>query len=234
MDQIKKLQAAASKEEAAELTVAYNGKITAMRAYQERPGKTAKENLAAARDELEETIQRLNKKYFGGQPDHLPNIPAAHAWLIENGYDITERSVRNHAKAGMLPAERTRNGKIKQIRIKDLDRYARQHLERTDAPSDDKARLLKAQADKLEIENDIKRGRYLDRAEEEQRDAAILASFRQHLERSAPDRLQSLLAEVGQHIDATARAKINALQPQWLQRDLDSLAGMFDSFQGAG
>ena len=60
----------------------------------------------------------------------LTSIPQAHAWLTERGYAITERSVRNHVQSGMLPAERHRNGKVKAIRVIDLERYARNHLER--------------------------------------------------------------------------------------------------------
>ena len=168
------------------------------------------------------------------EPATLKSIPAAHAWLTAAGYAITERSVRNHVDQGMLPAKRSRNGRVEQIRILDLERYARQHLQRQTVAEigDDKARLIKQQADKLELENDLKRGRYLDKAEEEQRDAAILAGFRRHLETAAPDRLQSLLAEIAKDLDEKTRARLVARQPEWLQADMDYLAGVFDRFEG--
>jgi len=163
----------------------------------------------------------------------LSSIPAAHAWLVAQGYELTERSVRNHVEQGLLPAEKSRNGKVKQIRLLDLERYAKSHLQRKENDEGaDRARLIKAQAEKIELENDAKRGKYLDRAEEEQRDAAVLAAFRRHLENAAPDRLQAIIAQVGKLVDAETRNKIAARQPEWLQKDMDFMAKMFDRFGG--
>jgi len=165
----------------------------------------------------------------------IPSIPQAHAWLEEQGYDITERSVRNHVKQGLLPAERSRNGRVKSIRMIDLQRYAKKHLQRAASEAEDsRSELISLQADKLRLENDLKRGKYLLREAEEQRDAAVLAGLRRHLETSAPDRLQAILAEVLKQIDSeTIRAAIVARQPEWLQRDMDRLADIFDEFHGA-
>lgn len=165
----------------------------------------------------------------------LSSIPAAHAWLTAQGYEITERSVRNHVDAGMLPAEKSRNGKIKQIRMLDLERYAKNHLQKASAIETDghRTRMIKEQADKLELENNIKRGKYLDREAEEQRDAAILSGLRRNIENAAPDRLQAILAEILKLIeDQSLRAAIVARQPEWLQQDMDVLADVFDGFHG--
>lgn len=166
--------------------------------------------------------------------ENLPSIPAAHAWLTEQGYRLTEKTLRNHVQQGKLPTEKHRNGKVKLIRLLDLERYARQWLDPTaSADSDDyRARLIKAQAEKTELDNDIKRGRYLDREKEEQRDAAILASFRRHIESAAADRMQQFIAEVTKHVTAETRAVLIAKQPGWIQQDLDFLARMFDGFAG--
>lgn len=172
------------------------------------------------------------------QPTAAPSfsgIPAAHSWLLTQGYQLTEKTLRNHVDQGKLPAEKHRNGKVKQIRMIDLDRYARQWLERNDpdAENNHRARLIKEQADKIALDNDIKRGRYLDREVEEQRDAAVLASFRRHIESATPDRLQEMIANISKMVDADTRAKIVAMQPAWIASDLEFLSRMFDGFKGA-
>lgn len=168
--------------------------------------------------------------------DTLATIADAHEWLTEQGFTVTERTVRNHIKSGMLPAQTSRNKKVTGIRLLDLARYAKIHLAKPDVadPSDHRARLLKQQADKIELENDIKRGKYIDRAEEEQRDAAVLAGFRKHLENAAPDRLNELISDLLKGIkDEKVRASIIAMQPEWLESDMNRLADIFDTYHGA-
>jgi hypothetical protein len=168
-----------------------------------------------------------------GQPT-VPSIPAAHRWLTEHGYDVTERTVRNHVDQGLLPAERSRGGKVKAIREIDLERYAKNNLTRNQPEQgDDRTRLIRAQADEREFNLALKRGQYLDREEEEQRDAAVLAGLRRHLESAAPDRLQGILATISTLVDEDTRAAIVARTPEWLQQDLDVLADIFDQFEGA-
>jgi len=195
-----------------------------------------KRDWDVARESLEEVVVEFEALAENVEPKKvLDSIPAAHAWLEEQGYDITECSVRNHVQLGNLPAEKSRNGKVKSIRLIDLERYARNHLQRNDGndPSDNRARLLKEQADKLELENNIKRGKYLDRAEEQQRDAAVLAAFRRHIEGGAPDRMHGFIAEIGKLVGDEVRAMLVARQPEWLQQDMDYLSRMFDGFKGA-
>ena len=163
----------------------------------------------------------------------LTSISEAHSWLIDSGYDITERSVLNHVRDGKLPAEKSRNNKVKAIRLIDLERYAKNHLQKISGTDDDRDQLRKEQIRKLQLENDAKEGKFLNREEEEQRDAAILAGFRRHLEASAPDRLQGIIAEILKLIDdGNIRAAIVARQPAWLERDMDQLADIFDGFEG--
>jgi len=165
----------------------------------------------------------------------LTSIPQAHNWLIDQGYDITERTVRNHVAGGMLPATRSRGGKVQEIRILDLENYAKNHLERATGEEEDaRTRNIRLQGDARELDLAIKRGQFIDKDEEEQRDAAILSGLRRHLETSAPDRLQAILAEISKLVDDEAlRSLIVARQPEWLQRDMDTLADIFDQFEGA-
>ena len=168
-------------------------------------------------------------------PDEiLSSISDAHSWLIDHDYDITERSVLNHVREGKLPAEKSRNNKVKSIRLLDLERYAKNHLQKIAGVDDERDQLRKEQVRKLKLENDAKEGKFLNREEEEQRDAAILSGFRRHLEASAPDRLQGMIAEILKLIDdGNIRAAIVARQPAWLERDMDQLADIFDGFSGA-
>ncbi len=164
------------------------------------------------------------------------SVAAAHRWLEDEGYGLTERTLGNHLKDGLCQAERYRNGKVKQITLAQLEKYARMHLVKTlpQGPQLDlKARLIKEQADKIELENAKKRGELINLAEEEQRDAMILAGFRRHLENSAADRLQGLLNDILKTVkDEKLRSEIVARQPGWLQQDLDLLADIFDGFVG--
>lgn len=219
----------------AELSVLHNALRSTLLAYQEKPSVANSKARKTAKADLEETVERLWRKYHPDQAQqNLASIAAAHAWLQAAGYNLTERSVRNHIDVGMLPARRAKNGKVEAIRMQDLERYARTHLAKNEPdPGNDRDRLLKAQADKIELENDLKRGRYLDAAEEEQRDAAVLSAFRRHLEAAAADRLADQISTIIKELPKDQRNKITALQPAWLQQDLDFLATMFDQFQGA-
>ncbi len=235
IDRAKKLLAILDGSEKAELTLLVNAVVSTMKSYQDQSTAIRKRDWDVAREALEEVVEKFEARASSETKDTLDSIPAAHAWLQEEGYEITERSVRNHVQLGNLPAERSRNGKVKSIRLIDLKRYAKNHLQQADGSdqSDNRARLIKEQADKLELENDIKRGKYLDRAEEEQRDAAVLAAFRRHIEGSAPDRIQGFIAEIGKVIGDEARPMLVARQPEWLQQDMDFLSRMFDGFRGA-
>jgi len=66
MTDIKKLQAAMAdnKEDSAEFAVVYNARTTALRAYNERPGKATADDLKSARELYQQTIDRLQQKYF--------------------------------------------------------------------------------------------------------------------------------------------------------------------------
>lgn len=223
----------ASGQAKAELTVLYNRQLANLKKYQDTGKRSDRADYEDAKQALEQALadEVARQKPAG----NFPSIPAAHAWLTEQGYHLTEKTLRNHVQQGKLPTEKHRNGKVKLIRLLDLERYARQWLDQPAGQvSDDyRARLIKAQAEKTELDNDIKRGRYLDREKEEQRDAAVLASLRRHIESAAADRVQQFVADVVKHVSAETRAVIVAKQPAWVQQDLDYLARMFDGFLGA-
>lgn len=166
--------------------------------------------------------------------ERLPNLEQAAAWLIQQGFLVSPRTVRNHAERVAAFPRKQKDGSYLQSEILD---YARRSWENPSrpmvgdvAPADHTDAIKRETARKLQMDNDIKAGLYLLRSSEEQRDAAVLAGFRRHLESSAPERLQALLAEIGAHLPDDVKGIVTARQPEYLQRDLDFLADMFDGF----
>lgn len=93
-DLFEKLIAAASKDDQAELTVAHNGRVVAMRAYNQRPGRQTKEDFDAARSMFDEVLERLTEKYFpeDKQPaegERFKNRKQAFDWLVAQGYKVS-------------------------------------------------------------------------------------------------------------------------------------------------
>jgi len=105
MTDIEQLRQHCTKDEAAELTVAYNGRIKAMQAYQQSPGKATKDDLQAATDYLQQVLDRLRAKYM---PDQAPapegerfvNRKQAYDWLIAQGYKVSRGKFYNDCAAG--------------------------------------------------------------------------------------------------------------------------------------
>lgn len=166
--------------------------------------------------------------------ERLPNLEQAAAWLIQQGFLVSARTVRNHADRVAGFPRKQKDGSYLQAEVLDYARRAwenpSQPLVGDDKPADHADAIKRETARKLQMDNDIKAGHYLLRSSEEQRDAAVLAGFRRHLESSAPERLQALLAEIGAHLPDGVKGIITARQPEYLQRDLDFLADMFDGF----
>lgn len=173
----------------------------------------------------------------------LPSIPKAHAWLQEQGYDITERTVRNHVESGMLPAKRSRNGKVTAIRLLDLERYARNYLQGIADAQDGGVReeLLREQVLEKRMKNQERAGMFMPLEEVKQRSTKLFSGLRRHVETAVPERVQrntaSILAVVDSVVtDEDLRARIHsavsARQPELIERDMDFIADMFDQFKG--
>jgi hypothetical protein len=173
----------------------------------------------------------------------IPSIPKAHAWLIEHGYEITERTVRNHVESGMLPARRSRNGKVTAIRLIDLERYARNYLEKVeDDEGATRAEFLREQIIEKRMKNQERAGMTMHLGEVKQRSTKLFSGLRRHTETAVPERVQrntaSFLAVVDSVVtDEDLRARIHsavsARQPELIERDMEFLADMFDQFKGA-
>ena len=68
-DQFPRLLEVASEQDKLELQLVHNGRVMAMRAYKDKPGKEGKANWDAAREAYEETVDRLVARYF---PEEAP------------------------------------------------------------------------------------------------------------------------------------------------------------------
>lgn len=104
-DRFDKLLEVADKQGKAELGLAHNGRIEAMRAYQAKPGKEAKADYDAARDFYQETIDRLTRKYFpeeapAPEGERFKNRIQALNWLQSQGYKISQGKFYQDCKAG--------------------------------------------------------------------------------------------------------------------------------------
>jgi len=153
----------------------------------------------------------------------FPTKKEAFTWYAENGGQRKRASFYEHVPATGRQVARFTVSEMLRIEGGGRDEYV----------EDSRARLIKAQADKMEFENAVKQGKYLEREAEEQRDAAVLAALRRHIESAAPDRLQNILARISEQVDEKTRSKMIAIQPDWLASDMDFIDQMFDQFIGA-
>lgn len=106
----------ASREDKAELSVANNGKISAMRAYTAAPSKKSKEDYEIASEFYQETLDRLALKYLANEGDcESESSSFVPEWrefretkvkadvlsqLVAMGYDLTQRTFYRHCKQG--------------------------------------------------------------------------------------------------------------------------------------
>ncbi|KJS00882.1 MAG: hypothetical protein VR65_10765 [Desulfobulbaceae bacterium BRH_c16a] len=117
-DMLHRILDLASREDKAELSVANNGKISAMRAYTSTPGKKSKEDYEVASAFYQETLDRLALKYLPDEqedPESEDTSSLVPEWrdfretkvkadvlaqLIAMGYDLTQRTFYRHCKQG--------------------------------------------------------------------------------------------------------------------------------------
>ncbi|OHD24186.1 MAG: hypothetical protein A2Y38_24855 [Spirochaetes bacterium GWB1_59_5] len=86
-DRFEKLLAVVTADDKKELGLAHNGKIEAMRSYQNKPGKETKTDLDAARAYYDETLDRLAARYFpeevqAPEGERFKNKKAAFVWIM--------------------------------------------------------------------------------------------------------------------------------------------------------
>lgn len=153
-------------EDSAELALVYNGRASAMRAYNDRPGKQTADDLNATKREYSETVTRLFDKYF---PKHsktnereFKSQKEARNFLIEQGYKVSV------GKFSQDSHQFTTSKGV--ILLSELVDYARKELRKTGSLADLAAqreeadtRKAVADADRAEIKRDEER-RQLDKS----------------------------------------------------------------------
>lgn len=132
----------------------------------------------------------------------LKSIPEVLTYLTGQGFKVARRTLYLHKQQGIL-REQVGGG----FTLKAVDDYARRNLDRPgiDAPpsaalSDDKARLLKAQADKIEFDNKLKQGQFLPYSLVEQGLAERAAFLKNDLLNFGPHVVDQLLESAGAYL----------------------------------
>jgi len=190
-DRLQKLLEVASDRDKAEITLVHNGHIETMRAYQAKPGKATKDDMAAARELLQETIDRLWQAYFpeeapAPEGERFKNRIQAHNWLQSQGYKISRGKFYNDCEAG-FPAVH-KDGPVSRFQVLqygqqlDVERRSiapvdlsaqREEAETRKAVAD--AKKAEIQAEDLQREQDAK---WLHRDEAWAQLAALIGSLR--------------------------------------------------------
>lgn len=160
-DRFQKLLDTAVDADRAELILANNGKVTAMKAYKDKPGKSTKDDYDAARTMLDEAVERLSARYFpqdtpAPEGERFKNRKQALNWLQSQGYKVSQGKFYQDCEAG-FPAIH-KDGTVSRYQAmqygQQLD-VERRSAAPTDAASSreaDEARKVKADADKAEMQ----------------------------------------------------------------------------------
>ncbi|NDY41266.1 hypothetical protein G3N55_00175 [Dissulfurirhabdus thermomarina] len=227
----------------AELTVLYNSVLTAMNKYRQDPTEQRLRAWRAAEAACEDMARRLAAELgvdvgLGSAPveeamDSFSNIRAVRAWLLEQGWRISQSGIYKHRAEGKIAPDLP-GGRFSRRRV---EAYAAAHLRRADTgkrPQREleeqqrrkalaETRRAEAQALKLEHELAVLQGRYLPRedfyAELAARALALESGFRAMVQA----RLGEWIELVGG--DATRAPDLSAA----VQADLDRLLGEYAS-----
>lgn len=169
-DRLQKLLETVSDQDKIELNLAQHGRNQTMIAYRDRPGKDTRADMEAAREQLQDTIDRLWRVYFpedapAPEGERFKNRKQALNWLQSQGYKISQGKFYQDCEAG-FPAIH-KDGSVSRYQAM---QYGQQlDVERRSAPDDgyadrdrDEARKIKAEADIKEMQAETAR-RELDR-----------------------------------------------------------------------
>jgi hypothetical protein len=156
---------AENKDDNTELRLAYSARVSAMKSYQDRPGKSTKEDLDAANEFYETVSEALWSKYFdkGSSSDWFANKQVAHdyyakqggelkysAFTRKSGLQVMGRKVKAVPVLKMLIAEF--QAELAQLRSRKLSGGGEITLSEEREQSE--TRLAKAKADREEYKRD--------------------------------------------------------------------------------
>lgn len=187
----------------------------------------------AAKSALEKFRQAKEETTAGAR---FKNLSEVSRWLIREGYKCQERTVRNHHKSGLFPIQP--GGEFRQH---DIEAYAKTHLDRPGyrdqaaAGNSSKDRLIKAQAEEREFRTAQLKGRLIDAAEEEARDARLWKAVRADVEQYAPAVINELVERIiACNPPEELRHRITAMIPELRDVYEDYIAEMFDRYAREG
>lgn len=159
-DRFEKLLGVASEADKKELALAHNGRITAMKAYNDRPGKETKADYDAARAMYDETLERLAARYF---PDEAPapegerfktRIQALN-WLQKQGYKVSQGKFYQDCKSGFPSIHK--DGSISRYQVMQYGQQLDVEKRSTGNPADLSAKKEELEIEKLRLEVEKRR-----------------------------------------------------------------------------
>lgn len=188
-ERVKKLLEVCSPQERTDLLVLVRAVVKNLQEFQKENTAERLKNWKASKAALNESVEQLWRKYF---PDEISfkNIQEVVSYLQQQGWKVSDSTVYNHKRDGLISPNA--QGRYLQ---KTVDKYAAQNLERLDGGRQDlggdedisrkikdaELRKTEAQAEKIEHENQIRKGRYIDITIVEQDRAARAVLFKSDL-----------------------------------------------------
>lgn len=152
-DTLQQLLERANPGDKTDLTVAYNAKVTALRAYQDNPGDASRRDLTACRAEYDDTIERLQAKYLGKNAADVAfkNRKQALEWLWDQGMSVSQdKFYRDCKKDHLLRPDKT----VSKFDIANyLRRHEGQYSGRPSSADYDERRAV-AELEKMEADRD--------------------------------------------------------------------------------
>ena len=161
MTDFKTILAAADDTDKMELTIAYNAKITAAKAYQERPGKTTSEDRRAVEGDYNALLLVMVAKYFPEQKpapegERFNDRLQSWNWLTAQGYKVSRGKFYNDCKAGFPTVHRDKTISRYQVlqygQQLDIDRRGGHEVNRADQHDEAITRRAVADADRAEMQ----------------------------------------------------------------------------------
>lgn len=160
-DLFAQLLEAATDQDKLELRLVHNGRVEAMRSYQQTPGKEAKANWDAARAAYDETLARFTARYLPEQApapegERFTNRKQALNWLQAQGYKVSQGKFYQDCIAGFPTIQRDKT--ISRFQVmqygQQLDLETRGASPLFTGLDADEARKAKADADIKEMQAD--------------------------------------------------------------------------------
>lgn len=184
--------------------------------------------------------KQVNEKQsmaYASVTPRLRSIPEILNYLTGQGFKIARRTLYLHKQQGILRAQ-IGGG----FTVKAVDDYARRNLERPGIEvqaaavlSDEKSRILKAQAEKIEFDNRLKQGQYVLKEEEEARDARLWFAVKADIESQGLHVVRELINKIaGLGLQENQLARVIALEAELKQTYQDSIEEIFDRYARAG